>query len=205
MRARAAVSDDGSLSVQDWALLPTDTRGELVDGRIEEEEVADNVHESILSWLNALLRAWIIPSGGFVLGSEAKYALGRRQGRKPDLGVYLPGGPPPPRRGVNRRPPDIAIEVISPTPRDARRDRVDKVREYAAFGVRWYWLVDPELRTLEILERDARGRFAHALDATTGTVRRVPGCDGLVLDLDALWAEVDRLGPLDPPARRARR
>lgn len=205
MRPAAATSADASLTVEEWAALPDDVRGELVDGRLEDEEAADNVHESVLSWLNAVLRLWIVGRGGFVLGSEAKYALGRKRGRKPDLAVYFPGAHAPPRRGVNRRPPDLAIEVISPTPRDARRDRVEKVREYARFGVKWYWLVDPELRTLEILERDTRGRFAHALDASAGRVRKVPGCEGLVLDLDALWAEVDRLGPTEPTRRAKRR
>lgn len=139
---------------------------------------------------------WIVPLGGFVLGSESKLAVRARRGRKPDLCVFLPGRRPP-RRGAFRIPPDIAVEVVSPTPRDGRRDRVEKTDEYAAFGVRFYWIVDPELRTLEIYElRD--GLYAHALGATLGVATPIPGCSGLSLDLDALWGEIDRLGPEEP-------
>jgi len=124
--------------------------------------------------------------------SEAEYAVGAARGRKPDASAWFPGRRPP-ARGIIRQPPDIAIEVISSTPRDARRDRIEKMDEYAAFGVRFYWLLDPTERTLEIFELGGDGRYVRALGASEGLVDSVPGCDGLALDLGSLWAEVDRL------------
>lgn len=191
------------MTVEQWAALPEDEGGELVDGRLVEEEMPDYAHDACVTWLVQWF-AWVVARGGFVFGSEWKHRLAANRGRKSDASVFLPGSKKPPRRGASSVPPDIAIEVISPTPRDARRDRVEKLREYAAFGVAYYWLVDPGTRALEILALDrGEGRQA-ALDAGSGRyyvavaasegVTDVPGCTGVVLDLDALWAEIDRLG-----------
>jgi Uma2 family endonuclease len=183
------------MTFADWVRLPEDEPGELVDGQLVEEEVPDAIHEVVVAWVIRILGGWLIPQGGLVLGSEAKFAVSAPRGRKPDASAYLPGSRTPPRRGAITAPPDIMVEVVSPTPRDARRDRVEKLQEYAAFGVRWYWIIDPQERTLEILELGADGRYAHARPAADGVVTSVPGLDGLTLDLDALWGEVERLGP----------
>jgi Uma2 family endonuclease len=90
-------------------------------------------------------------------------------------------------------PPSIAIEVITPTPRDERRDRIEKASEYAAFGIKWYWLVDPALQSVEVWELGADGRYAQTVAAVAGVIDPVPGCDGLALDVDALWRELDAL------------
>jgi Uma2 family endonuclease len=182
----------GEMTVEEWAALDEDEEGELVDGRLEEEEMASWAHELVVSWLIGLLRPWLVPRGGFVIGSESKVAIGPRRGRKPDVVVFLPGTPLPRRRAsLTRTPPDIVVEVVTPTPRDNRRDRVEKKRDYASLGVRQYWLIDPEARTLEVLARGGDGRFVETLAASEGA-HEIAGCDGLRVDLDELWAEIDR-------------
>jgi Uma2 family endonuclease len=160
-----------------------------------EEEVPDYVHELIVGWLIRILGTWAEPRGGLVAASGAKFAVAPRRGRKPDVTVFFGGGRVPPKRGPIDVPPDIAVEVVSPTARDGRRDRIEKHAEYAAFGVRFYWIVDPDLRALEIFERGADGRYISACRAADGKVTDVPGCEGLAIDLDDLWSKIDRLGP----------
>jgi Uma2 family endonuclease len=180
------------MTVEQWADLDEDEPGELVDGQLVEEEVPDFEHETIVLWLAAAFLGWVLPRGGFAVASDAKFAVGSKRGRKPDVAVYLPGGAVPPRHGAARVPPDIMVEVISRRPRDARRDRIEKLAEYAAFGVRYYWIIQPNARTVEIYELQPGSRYLRILGASGGTID-VPGCPELRLDLDAMWAHVARL------------
>lgn len=181
------------VTLEEWAALDEDAPGELVDGRLEDEEMPTFLHEAVAAWLLWTLRSWTAPQGGIALGAEVKLAISATRGRKPDVSVYLPGRPLPGRsQAATRRPPSIAVEVVSPQPRDVRRDVVDKKMEYAAFGVSYYWLVDPQARTFEVLELGVDGRYTVALTASGGT-HPIPGCDGLLLDLDAAWASADIL------------
>lgn len=187
------------MSMEAWEQL--DDAGELVDGILEEEELPDFLHETVLAVLARLFVRWTEAREALIYGSEAKYALTKRRGRKPDMSVFLTTDRKLPRHGAGPIPPDIMIEVLSPRPRDHRRDRVQKLREYAAFGVRWYWLVDPAARTIEILRLGDDGCYVHAADATEGSIE-VPGLDGAVLDLDAFWRRVDdALEPETPPSQ----
>ena len=187
-----SVAEARLMTVEEWTALDEDEPGELVAGRLVEEEVPEFVHEVIVGWFVRTLGNWLAPRGGFVVPSEAKYVMGPTHGRKPDASVWFPGRRPP-SRGPIRQPPDVAIEVVSATPRDARRDRVDKMQEYAEFGVRYYWILDPGERTLEMYELGPDHRYVRALGASDEVLSAVPGCEGLALDLAALWAEVDRL------------
>jgi Uma2 family endonuclease len=197
------------ISIEDWATLPEDSPGEFVDGYLAEEEVPDPVHELAVSWLIALFRSWLGSGRGFVFGSDVKFVIDTTRGRKPDVSVYFPHRPAPPRRGPLREAPDLVVEVVSPSPSDERRDRVHKMDEYAAFGVSFYWLLDPALGSLEIFElqqgspsqasmrRTQQGRYARVLARVEGVIDQVPGCEGLTLDLDGLWTELRRLSAED--------
>ena len=185
----SAVQQLGPHSLEEWEALEEDDARELVDGFLEEGEVPDLVHEVTVSWLIVALTAYFRPLGGIVVGSGLKFALNPGRGRIPDLAVFV--GALPNARGLVKRPADIMIEVASPTPSDQRRDRIAKVEEYARFGAAQYWIVDPAMRAIELLTL-TDGQYVRAAQAAEGVVA-VPGCPGLVLDLDALWAELDRV------------
>ena len=68
-----------------------------------------------------------------MFGSALKVKVSERGGRKPDLGAAAP-----PRRSLLNAPPDIVVEVVTATPHDERRDRVEKMTEYALADVRFY-------------------------------------------------------------------
>ncbi len=182
-----------SMTLAQWADMDEDEPGELVDGYLVEEEQVGALHDAIVAWLIGILTRWIAP-GGVVLVSDTRFGVSPRRGRKPDTSVYLPGRKPA-AHGLVTTPPDIMIEVVSPRPRDARRDRVEKMNEYADFGVRFYWIVDPALRTFELFELDAGGRYVKVVGRLNGVIDDVPGCPGLAIDLDALWALADHLEP----------
>jgi Uma2 family endonuclease len=179
------------MSLAEWAELPEDVPGELVSGHLVDEEMPDYAHEVLVAFLARVLGNWGDERGAIVAGSDARFAVSSSRGRKPDLTVFFAGRRPP-RRGLVRIAPDIAVEIISSDARDARRDRVDKLAEYAAFGIAWYWLVDPQQRTLQVYARSAEGHYDLQLEQSSG-VAVIPGCDGLRLDLNAMWRRIDEL------------
>jgi Uma2 family endonuclease len=198
MAAAADPIPHRSLTVKQWADLDEDVEGELVDGELVEEEMPSVLHEAIAAWLLRMLSLWVHPRGGFAFGAELKLVVSKRRGRKADVSAYLPGQPLPGRSaGATRRPPSIVVEVVSQRPRDVRRDVIDKKKEYAVFGVPYYWLVDPQVRTFEVLELGPDGRYTVALSAAEGA-QPIPGCEGLVVDLDDLWSTADRLPEAEP-------
>jgi Uma2 family endonuclease len=188
------------MTVHEWAAMPEDEPGELCDGVLVEDEVADLAHETAVAWFVVALRTWVRALGGTAYASEVKYALSNLRGRKPDVSVFFPGRPALPSCGPVMSAPDIAVEIMSPGAADQRRDRIAKLADYAGFGVRLYWLLDPAARLFQILELGAHGRYVHVLGASEGKLLQIPGCAGLTLDLDELWREIDDLAPDSEPS-----
>ena len=81
--------------------------------------------------------------------------------------------------------PDWVCEVLSPG--TGATDRADKVPLYAAQGVRHVWLVDPLLRTLEVLRMDGPTYRLVGTWRDDAVVRAEP-FDAIELDIASLWA-----------------
>lgn len=59
--------------------------------------------------------------------------------------------------------PDLIIEIVSPGSENERRDRVAKRQLYGKHGVKEYWVVDPQQRTVEIYRLVGQTLQLHAL------------------------------------------
>jgi Uma2 family endonuclease len=75
--------------------------------------------------------------------------------------------------------PALVVEVMSKSTR--KRDAQIKRRHFEQVGVREYWLVDPELDTVQVFRPTAEGRLVRveelsAEDGGTLTTPLLPGC-----------------------------
>ena len=83
--------------------------------------------------------------------------------------------------------PDWACEVLSPS--TAKADRADKLPIYAREKVGHVWLVDPRIRTLEVLRREGERWLVLGVWKDDARVREEP-FEAFELDLASLWADV---------------
>ena len=81
--------------------------------------------------------------------------------------------------------PDMVVEILSPS--TAAYDRTTKFNLYQKYGVREYWIVDPESKTVSAHTLDD-GRYYVTRHAETDTVP-VQVLEGCMIDLREVFAE----------------
>ncbi|MFQ6034174.1 MAG: Uma2 family endonuclease [Candidatus Bipolaricaulia bacterium] len=80
--------------------------------------------------------------------------------------------------------PDLIIEIISPG--TGERDRGYKKTLYARYGVKEYWIVDPEVETVEVFTPGEKG-FVLTRAYRSADVLRSPLLEGLEIDLHEVF------------------
>ena len=73
--------------------------------------------------------------------------------------------------------PDIIVEILSPGKENVERDRVFKRQLYGKYGVKEYWMIVPEERTIEVyrLARRTLKLAATLSESDTITSLQLPG------------------------------
>jgi Uma2 family endonuclease len=137
---------------------------ELVEGEIVEV-VSSNYSSEIGMFMGAMLLNHARKHGlGRVTGADGGYMIAGERYIPDAAFIALARQPEPARDAYNPTPPDLVVEVLSPSDKPATTRK--KIVNYLRAGVT-VWLVDPDAKTVEVYAPDAAPRtlgVAHTLD-----------------------------------------
>ncbi len=177
------------LTYQDYLEMPEEPgcRIEILDGILVKEPSPNVPHQRVSRRLQRLFEDyfWKVDPGGELFNAPLDTTFGDITVVQPDL-LYVSGE----QQNIVKEtrvdgPPALVIEVISPA--SYRKDRVQKMQIYQNAGVRHYWLVNPEEKTLECFSL-REGLYTLPAAGMDNDVVRHPEFAGLEVDLSVLWA-----------------
>jgi len=171
--------------------VPVHQRAEIVAGTLYVSPRPAPPHTSATSVLGGELNAAFQrgrggPGGWWIL-DEPELQLVAFEPVIPDLaGWRVERMPELPDTPYFTLVPDWVCEVLSPS--SERIDRGEKLDFYEQQAVRFVWLVDPRLRTLEVLKLGDHGRWLERRTHQGDARVRAEPFDAIELELGALWA-----------------
>lgn len=172
---RARLADEQRRREKFREELSPSVKAEFINGEVIVHSPAMARHiiakKNLLSLLDTYVKVHRL---GLVLDEKALIALTRND-YEPDINFFAPAKAEAIKPDQHLFPaPDFIVEVLSDS--TEHRDRGIKFRDYAAHGVREYWLVDTETEIVEQYE-NTDGHYALRLKVNTGTLASfvVPG------------------------------
>ena len=185
----ADIRPDLKLTYEDYLHFPDDgKRHEIIDGEHFVSAAPSTRHQRIVVRLTGyLLEAIRQGDRGELLLAPIDVVLSDADVVQPDLlfvaADQLEKITEPNVQGA----PDLIVEVLSPSTR--KTDEATKRKRYEVFGVREYWVVDPELDTVKVYRLDSKG-FERAAELSAEAADRLttPLLPGLTIPLAAIFA-----------------
>ena len=178
------------LTVDDLELIPEERVGdrhELIDGELFVTPVPVTTHQRVSINLTLALGSYAHGEGlGEVHAASSGVRFQPDTLVVPDLCFVAQGRLHIVGEKTIDGPPDLIIEILSPGTR--RRDLTVKRSLYARFGVKEYWLVDPDAKSVTVLTL-TDGQFAPVPQRDDGVVRSLV-LPELVLTLAQVFARV---------------
>ena len=145
-----------SITLAQYEALPEDSRIEVFDGIIYDMASPSQIHQTILTELLVSLRNYIRKKSGncsvFPAPFDVKLSDDPLTIVQPDLMVICDKDKLDTKRCNGA--PDFIIEIVSPS--NQADDYIRKLYYYKNYGVREYWIVDPQRKsvTVNYFEKD---------------------------------------------------
>ncbi len=157
---------------EDLLTMPDGDRYELIDGQLVERTMstlASYVAGQVLWLLQSFCArnrlGWVFPEGI----TYQCFPAAPGQVRKADtsfIRLDRLSAAQATEEGHCPIAPDLAVEVLSPNDLAYEIDR--KVREFLAAGVKLVWVVNPEVRTVQVHRPEGAGAILHEQDELSG-------------------------------------
>ncbi len=140
----------------DYLKTPEGAAYQLINGELIMAPAPGLRHHDIAATIVEALRRFVKKRGlGRVFNAPVDVYFSQRETYQPDIffvskeKLHLVG------RDKVKGPPDLIIEILSP--KTARYDLSEKKHVYESYGVKEYWIVDPNEKTIEVFEYSFKG------------------------------------------------
>lgn len=138
----------GEYTLEDYLAIPDERRVELIDGVIYDMSSPLGHHQIIAGQIYFHLVSYISGKGGpcipFIAPIDVQLDCDDKTIVQPDVLILCDRSKYTPQRIVGA--PDFVVEVLSKSTRE--KDMFLKLNKYRSAGVREYWMVDPDKKTV---------------------------------------------------------
>ena len=175
------------LTYEDYAATPSDgQRYQILEGEVFVTAAPVPLHQRVVGRLHELLAPHVREHRiGEMFLSPIAVILAQTTIVEPDL-VYLDAARASlvSDRGIEGAP-TVLVEVLSPS--TTKIDRGTKRQLYARYGVPFYWIVDPRVRSIEVHElTDADYRLVTSASGPSPVA--LPPFPDLAFAPESLWS-----------------
>ena len=164
------LSKESAYTIDDIYALPDGERAELIDGKIYLMAPPSRLHQELVGEIFAVIRNHIGKNNGDCKAYIAPFAVFLSENEnyvEPDISVICD------QNKLNDKgcqgAPDWIIEIVSPS--SQRMDYQIKLFKYRTAGVKEYWIVNPDTRTVTVygFENDSNsGQYSFDQDIPVG-------------------------------------
>ncbi len=137
-------------TLAEYEALPEEVRAEVFEGQIQYMASPSQIHQEILLELSTLLNSYIKKKQGpckvFPSPFDVKLSDTPLTIVQPDIMIVCDKDKLDGKRCNGA--PDFVIEIVSPG--NSADDYIRKLYYYKNYGVREYWIVDPQRKTIVV-------------------------------------------------------